>query len=159
MKLWPLLLLPLLAGCVFSKGDITSITTTCYGGMFGYDPSTHLPSMYVGIIRQTFHKIPSNAPPVTSSLSVEQHWMTANLFEEFSTGNAQIPSNSVAKMRARMLAPKDQRQGSNHGEVFGRQQTAFQPYIQGDVVTISRLQYESLKSAADSTTQPPFPSK
>lgn len=171
MKLWPIILI-FLCGCKIPSGSTNSVTITCYGAMFGYDPSTHLPAMYVGLIHEAAHSVPTNAAPVTSSLSVEQHWLSANFFEEFTTGGAQIPSNSVARTRAMMVAPPkapavrklrapkaiEHRTGSNHAAPFSAQQTAAVPYIGGSVVTISLQEYQSLKSAADSTTDsPPTP--
>lgn len=96
---WLLLLLPL-CGCRVPAGSINSVTLTCYGAMFGYDPGTKLPAMYLGLIHETAHSIPSNSPPITSSLSLEQHWLTTSVYEEFTTGNATIPTNSIARLRA-----------------------------------------------------------
>lgn len=102
------LLCLLLCGCKLPAGSTNTVTISCYGAMFGYDPSTHLPAMYVGLIRQTAISVPTNAAPVTSSLSIEQHWLSANVFDEFTTGGAQVPSNSVARIRAmRLKAPKE----------------------------------------------------
>ncbi len=98
MKLIPLLIL--LCGCTVPRGDIVSVTTTCYGAKFGYNAANQMPELYVGIIRQTAQIVPSNSPPVTSSLSLEQGWLTTKVFDEFTTGNASIPSNSVSKLRA-----------------------------------------------------------
>lgn len=105
MNLWPLILLPL-CGCIVPRGDIVSVTTSGVGLSLGYNAASQMPEVKIGFFRQTFHFVPSNSPPVTSSLSLEQHGLSANIFEEFTTSGATIPSNSVARARAGMLAPK-----------------------------------------------------
>lgn len=164
MKLWPLILIPL-CGCVM-RGNITSETVSGVGLSVSYNQSTQLPELRLGYFRQTYHFVPTNSPPITSSLSLEQHGFTTAIFEEFTTGGAQIPSNSVARTRAmlvappeppavrKLTAPKDQRTGSNHAAVFGAEQARMTPYTEAGRVTISLQEYHSLKSAADSTLPP-----
>lgn len=71
--------------------------------MVGYNAASQMPELRLGFFRQTIHLIPTNASPVTSSLSLEQHGLTSSIFEEFTSGGATIPSNSVARLRAEKL--------------------------------------------------------
>ena len=103
-----LLPLVLFCGCRIPVGDVVSVTTSGVGVSVGYNAASQMPELRLGFFRQTFHFVPTNAPPVTSSLSLEQHGFTSAVFEEFTTGGALVPSNSVARVRAmRYLAPKD----------------------------------------------------
>lgn len=77
-----------------------SVTTSGVGLMIGYNASSQMPEVRIGFFRQTIHLIPTNSPAVTSSLSLEQHGFSSTIFEEFTTGGALIPSNSVARVRA-----------------------------------------------------------
>ena len=168
MKLWFLALFGL-CGCVM-RGNITSETVSGIGLSVSYNQSTQLPEVRLGYFRQTYHFVPTNAPAITSSLSLEQHGFNTEIFEEFTTGGAQIPSNSVARTRAMMIAPpkppairkvpapKDnERTGSGHAAAFAAEQSRMTPYVEGGRVTLSLQEYHSLKNAADSTTQPPIP--
>src|SRR6266704_1910927 len=89
-----------LSGCKIPRGDIVSVTTSGVGVSVGYNAASQMPELRLGFFRQTFHFVPTNAIPITSSLSLEQHGLAANVFEEFATGGASIPTNSVARVRA-----------------------------------------------------------
>jgi len=98
----------LLCGCKIPCGDVVSVTTSGVGISVGYNAASQMPELRLGFFRQTFHFVPTNAPSVTSSLSLEQHGLSSSVFEEFTTGGAIIPTNSIGRIRAmRYLAPKD----------------------------------------------------
>lgn len=95
-----------------------------------------------------------HAPAFSDRFKVGESGLDTTITEEVNTGWKDQPPPPMLR---KLISPKDQRQGSNHGTVFIRQQTEAVPYIQGDVVTVSRQLWESTKAAADSTAQPPPP--
>lgn len=97
----------LLAGCKIPKGDIVSVTQSFIGIRVGQNPQTGTPQLDVGFVRTTFQIVPTStnqiyAPPVNSSLSLDQKAFTTSIDEDFQTGGAHAPSNSVAQRGALM---------------------------------------------------------
>lgn len=102
-----ILLLLLLAGCVLSKpnGNIVSVTQTVIGIKVGQNVVTEMPEMQIGFFRSTFQIVPTStnqifAPSVNSSLSLDQKAFSTQIDEDFTTGSAMAPTDSVAKRGA-----------------------------------------------------------
>ena len=99
-----LLLLPL-CGCKIPEGRIVSVTQSVIGIKVGENPATQTPELQIGFFRSTFQVVPTstnaiNAPKVNSSLGLTQKSFTTDIQEDFETGGAEPPTNSVAKIRA-----------------------------------------------------------
>jgi len=113
MKLWPLLLV-CLCGCSIPKGEIVSITQSVIGIKIGTNVRTQTPEVQIGFFRSTVQFVPTStnniyAPEVNSSLSPDQKNFTTSIDEDFTTGGAVSPDNSVAKRGAamRLKSPKE----------------------------------------------------
>lgn len=118
-KLLLALLLPL-TGCVLSKpnGQIVSVTSTVIGIRIGQNPLSQSPELQLGFFRATYQIVPTStneihAPPVNSSLSLDQKAFSTSIDENFLTGGAEaLPDNPAvigAKMRAK--EPKSPKTG------------------------------------------------
>lgn len=110
-----LLLLPLLvcAGCKIPQGTIVSMTQSTIGIRIGENPKTQTPEIQIGFFRATFNFVPTStnaiyAPQVNSSLSMDQRAFSTQIEDDFTTGGAIAPTNSVAKLGAamRLKSPK-----------------------------------------------------
>ena len=93
------------AGCKVPKGDIVSVTQTFVGFKVGQNIQTQTPEVIIGMSRTTFQIVPTStnaihAPQVTSSLSLDQKVSSSAIDEDFTTGGAVIPTNSVARSGA-----------------------------------------------------------
>lgn len=90
-----------LAGCQGPPGTISSTTTSVIGLKASYQGY----GVIFGVIRETFQVVPTStnamfAPMVNSSLSLDQKAFSTSVDEDFQTGGATAPPNSVAKMGA-----------------------------------------------------------
>ena len=93
------------AGCKLPKGEIISVTQTFIGFKVGQNIQTQTPEVILGMSRTTFQIVPTStneihAPMVSSSLSLDQKLSSSAIDEDFTTGGAVIPTNSVAKSGA-----------------------------------------------------------
>jgi hypothetical protein len=107
MKWLATLLLLLCAGCAIPKGDVVSVTQSVIGIKIGQNPATQTPEVQIGFFRSTYQVVPTStnmiyAPKVNSSLSLDQRAFTTSIDEDFQTGGAEAPPDSVAKKGAAM---------------------------------------------------------
>lgn len=109
-----LLLIPLvLCGCKVPQGTIVSMTQSVIGIRVGQNPTTQTPVFEIGFLRSTFQVVPTStnvlySPVVNSSLSLDQKAFSTSVDEDFQTGGAVAPTNSVAQRGAamRLKSPK-----------------------------------------------------
>jgi hypothetical protein len=108
LRLASSILAPLLfLGCTIPKGDVVSMTQSVIGLRIGENPKTQTPEVQIGFFRSTFQFVPTStnkvyAPMVNSSLSLDQKAFSTSIDEDFQTGGATSPTNSVAKQGALM---------------------------------------------------------
>ncbi len=98
LMLAPLLLL---CGCKIPQGTVVSMTTSVIGIRVGENPKTQTPELQIGFFRATYQFVPTStnqiyAPMVNSGLSMDHKAFTTSVDEDFQTGGAKPPTNSVA---------------------------------------------------------------
>lgn len=89
-------------GCHTPPRDILSATTSTVGIDISTDPQTQVPHVRLGYVRMQYHLVPTgatNAPAVSSSMSLDSAPLRNRINENFSTGDATGYSVDAAEVQ------------------------------------------------------------